>query len=741
VAFARCGAVKLFMQAPNDVRKPLPHLLLSALCVAASACGGPPLTPGASTPDVTPDVVEDVVQGCTTDEECEAELAPLAPCEVAVCRIDTATCRAETAETGALCEDGSVCTVGDTCFGGTCLGGGPLECDDGNQSTDDTCDGVDGCANEARLGACHDGDECTIGDTCVDAVCVPEGQADCDDDNPCSIDGCDPSAGCVWTVRLGEACDDGDECTAGDVCATGSVCQGSAEVNCDDFSPCTDDVCDIFNGCLNTFNVDGCDDADPCTYNDACNEGLCEGKDDPCDDGSECTLDSCHEVDGCQHLTHFGPCDDGSLCTVNDTCATGTCVGTSNTCDDDNGCTIDYCHPVDGCQHSFLGGASCEDGNPCTTLDACDDFGACLPGPSPDCTDGNDCTHDACSIEEGCVHTATSALCDDADACTDDDVCREGLCEGEPIVCEDNNPCTLNACSFVTGCVFVDNDDPCDDLDPCTTDDVCIEGGCYGDASDCDDGEPCTLDTCIGEGECDHIVMSGACEDGNPCTSGDVCVAGICTAGLPTDCDDDDQCTLDACTLDAGCLHVQAPSCGVPTGWLIVNEFDYEQSGDDARDFVELIVVGDQTVELADYRLELVDGSTGEPYATYQLSLAIDQLHPGEMVIIGPPSIVSPLQGTAATILAAGNFLQNGGTDGDALRIVRTLNGVESVMDAVSYEAAVFLSNEGNSHVGFDGEFAEEDEAFRRCPDGTDTDENALDFTKGAPTPGEANDC
>ena len=72
---------------------------------------------------------------------------------------------------------------------------------------------------------------------------------------------------------------DGDECTAGDVCTTGSICEGSAAVNCDDANECTDDLCDIFNGCLNTLNTVACDDADPCTYNDACKDGVCEGKD------------------------------------------------------------------------------------------------------------------------------------------------------------------------------------------------------------------------------------------------------------------------------------------------------------------------------------------------------------------------------------------------------------------------------------------------------------------------------
>jgi hypothetical protein len=186
---------------------------------------------------------------------------------------------------------------------------------------------------------------------------------------------------------------------------------------------------------------------------------------------------------------------------------------------------------------------------------------------------------------------------------------------------------------------------------------------------------------------------------------------------------------------------VEAPSCASPTGWLVINEFDYEQNGEDATDFIELYVVGDQTVEMGDFRLELIDGATGGAYQTYELALAIDQLHPGEMLILGPPSIVTPLQASAATLMTSGNFLQNGGTDGDAIRVVRTAGGLNKVMDAVSYEAPVFLANEGESHVGFDGEFLEEGQSFLRCPDGTDTNDNALDFIAGPPSPGAANEC
>jgi len=46
-----------------------------------------------------------------------------------------------------VCGDGDVCTTVDQCSAGTCVGGAPLDCDDGSACTVDSCDPVDGCAS------------------------------------------------------------------------------------------------------------------------------------------------------------------------------------------------------------------------------------------------------------------------------------------------------------------------------------------------------------------------------------------------------------------------------------------------------------------------------------------------------------------------------------------------------------------------------------------------------------------
>ena len=51
--------------------------------------------------------------------------------------------------TDAGCNDGNVCNGAETCQGGTCAGGTPLNCDDGDACTTDTCDPAAGCQHTA----------------------------------------------------------------------------------------------------------------------------------------------------------------------------------------------------------------------------------------------------------------------------------------------------------------------------------------------------------------------------------------------------------------------------------------------------------------------------------------------------------------------------------------------------------------------------------------------------------------
>jgi hypothetical protein len=305
----------------------------------------------------------------------------------------------------AACDDGDACTTGDTCGGGVCNGGPPPSCNDGNVCTDDTCDPVLGCQNTNNTAACDDGDTCTTVDTCSSGVCVGGSPLNCDDGNVCTDDTCDPVLGCQNTTNTA-ACDDGNACTTADTCS-GGACVGGAPPNCNDGNICTTDSCVPATGCVNANNTAACNDGDACTTGDTCGAGVCNGGPAPnCNDGNICTTDSCDPVLGCQNSNNTIACDDGNACTTGDTCGGGVCNGgPPASCDDGNVCTTDSCNPVTGCANTnnaaacddgngctvratgncqfVLNDANCADGNLCNGAEVCDPVGDCQPGAGP----------------------------------------------------------------------------------------------------------------------------------------------------------------------------------------------------------------------------------------------------------------------------------------------------------------------------------------------------------------------
>jgi len=151
------------------------------------------------------------------------------------------TCRCAS---DADCNDGDKCNGEETCQGGVCVIGLPLECDDQNPCTRD-CDATRGCVNEpvADGTACNDGNACTTGDSCQNGTCTA---------GPPVLDG--------------SSCNDGDTCTVGETCQAGT-CTGGDARNCDDGNPCTTDSCDPTNGCQHAPSPDGT----------SCGAGTCHG--------------------------------------------------------------------------------------------------------------------------------------------------------------------------------------------------------------------------------------------------------------------------------------------------------------------------------------------------------------------------------------------------------------------------------------------------------------------------------
>ena len=500
-------------------------------------------------------------------------------------------------KTGTPCDDGDVCTVNDSCITGFCSGQ-PLDCDDNNPCTLQYCQPLSGCVTETIQGACDDDDECTEDTLCIAGYCAGGVNVECTDEDACTEDLCDPYEGCNHPIS---SCDDDNVCT-NDSCVLGEGCTHTIPLSsaCSDPNPCTDDLCDPIAGCLNIpLNGYDCDDGNQCTIDESCENGICQSPSlVECDDSNFCTTDYCHPALGCVQTPNSNPCDDDEACTAIDTCIAGACVGGSApNCDDGNDCTTDSCSSGLGCVNFDANGSSCDDGKPCngTDQDICDD-GSC-DGPSCECSNDSDCGDDgnlcngvpychpfnkkcenglpiecgaagdsACTVnvcepEFGvCVpqFVLNGTACTDGDACTHGDACNGGACASNTLSCNDENPCTTDVCDPATGgCSFLlEEDAGCDDGNACTTSDHCLSGKCVGlIATPCNDGSDCTDDLCDVEFGCFNTLNETLCEDGNACTDQDLCIEGNCLAGSPTNCDDDDFCTIDACDPVLGCTH------------------------------------------------------------------------------------------------------------------------------------------------------------------------------------------
>ena len=98
---------------------------------------------------------------------------------------------------GTSCADGDLCNGNETCSVGICTAGRPLDCDDANVCTTDSCDPVSGCQNSALVDgtSCADGNLCNGDETCQSGICTPGAALNCNDSNVCTMDSCDACPG------------------------------------------------------------------------------------------------------------------------------------------------------------------------------------------------------------------------------------------------------------------------------------------------------------------------------------------------------------------------------------------------------------------------------------------------------------------------------------------------------------------------------------------------------------------
>lgn len=190
-----------------------------------------------------------------------------------------------------------------------------------------------------------------------------------------------------------------------------------------------------------------------------------------------------------------------------------------------------------------------------------------------DCNDNNECTLNICknpgTAESYCVNTtvADGTLCDDNQFCTINDICTAGSCSGTAADCSDEVACTVDSCDEINDvCVNTPDNSFCDDALFCNGIEICHDSqGCQaGMPIDCDDNNECTLGDCNEDSDkCEYINVANNTE-----CSGGICCSGICgspTCSLDTDCNDSNACTIDSCS-NAGicasaCSYEEITAC------------------------------------------------------------------------------------------------------------------------------------------------------------------------------------
>lgn len=506
--------------------------------------------------------------------------------------------------------DGQFCNGVSACDSqtGDCLAGTPVNCDDSNSCTVDTCSelndrcehtpvqGSSGQCGSSDVGSCEygslqcDGSGAQPVITCVGAVepgeelCDPQGaDEDCDGfvDEGCSVNSCAVDSDCTEFVpgdiqchavvcgtnnqceyphlSAGVPCNDQDLCTVTDGCDGSGVCSG-VPIDCSHLdTDCKIGVCQA-GSCTQQNRANGlsCNlDNNLCTVNDECVSGVCTaGTHTTCDDQNPCTTDQCNPSTGiCEFVDNQLPCNDQDACTTGDICSSGSCVGVQVNCDDGLSCTADSCSGG-SCSHSLLP-------NTCNIGSTCYSTGAANPS-------------DPCQIcdpsqSSSSWSVAIGASCNDGNMCTANDVCSPlGVCAGVIVDCSSaGDQCNVGVCNPSSGICQqqpITDGSSCSDGKYCTTGDQCQSGVCVGSVERvCDQppAGPCwaAVGQCsVSQDQCVYTPLSSgsSCSDGNACNGAETCDgAGTCQSGSAPSCSlgsQDPQCNVAVCDPALGCI-------------------------------------------------------------------------------------------------------------------------------------------------------------------------------------------
>jgi hypothetical protein len=165
-----------------------------------------------------------------------------------------------------------------------------------------------------------------------------------------------------------------------------------------------------------------------------------------------------------------------------------------------------------------------------------------------------------------------------------------------------------------------------------------------------------------------------------------------------------------------------SPPVATLTVGLVINEVDYDNSGTDTLEYVEIYNTNAYAVDLTGLHLDFINGSNGTVYRSIDLSGVIDA---NGFITIGSPAIAN----VTIQFPVSSNAIQNG-PDGISL-----VDGGGVVIDSIAYGGDVAGAGEGLFLSIVDTA----DGSICRIPDGQDTDDNAADFILCTTTPGTIN--
>jgi len=206
------------------------------------------------------------------------------PCTADACGQD-GTCTHMPVMNGSGCSDGNACNGSETCQAGACTAGTPVTC-----TAKDACHPAGICDKStgacssplAPVGTpCDDGNLCTTGETCgatgtcgggTATVCLAPA-------NACHLVGvCTPATGICSTLvaAKGAPCEDGNKCTMGDTCDGAGACTAGTSVVCPTDACHLPGTCEPATGCSAPPGNDGATcDGPTCVGSGICMAGTC----------------------------------------------------------------------------------------------------------------------------------------------------------------------------------------------------------------------------------------------------------------------------------------------------------------------------------------------------------------------------------------------------------------------------------------------------------------------------------